>query len=40
VAETNGNLLSTVEPVLAEFLGSKAAAALITHIVDVTIVRG
>ena len=34
-----GDLLSTVEPVVALFLGCRAASALIDHIVDHSILR-
>ena len=39
VLTEGGNLLSTVEPALALFVGVKAAERLVTHIVDVSIVR-
>ena len=35
----NQNLLSLLEPVLAEFLGSGAAAALVNHVIDTAIVK-
>jgi hypothetical protein len=34
VSDDGGNLLSTLEPVLAAFLGISAAAELINHLVD------
>lgn len=39
VAEDCHNLLSIIEPVLAQFLGNRAASELVSHIVDVAIVR-
>lgn len=39
VAQDGKNLLSTIEPVLAEFLGSRAAFRLVSHVVDAAIVR-
>jgi anti-sigma factor RsiW len=38
VSEDNRDLLSRVEPILGEFLGPKAAASLVNHLVDVAIV--
>lgn len=38
VAENGRNLLSTIEPVLAEFLGPRAASELVSHVVDTSIV--
>ena len=38
VAENGGNLLSTIEPVLAEFLGPRAASELVSRVVDTSIV--
>jgi len=34
VAQDGGNLLSTIEPVLAEFLGNRAASNLVGRVVD------
>jgi hypothetical protein len=34
VSEDGRNLLSTLEPVLARFLGSSAASELVSHLVD------
>ena len=39
VSDTSGNLLSTIEPVLAVFLGAKAASLLVSRIVDALIVN-
>jgi hypothetical protein len=39
VSPEGGNLFSKVEPVLALFVGVKAAERLVTHIVDVSITR-
>jgi hypothetical protein len=39
VSGDGGDLLSTVEPVLALFLGRKAASSLVSHVVDAAIVR-
>jgi hypothetical protein len=39
VSAEGRNLLSAVEPALALFVGVKAAERLVTHIVDVSIVR-
>lgn len=39
VSVEGGNLLSKVEPALALFVGVKAAERLVTHIVDVSILR-
>lgn len=38
VADDGGNLLSTIEPVLAEFLGQRAASELVSHVIDTSIV--
>jgi len=34
VSENGQDLLSVIEPVLANFLGDKAAAELVSHLVD------
>jgi len=39
VSGDGGNLLSTVEPVLAVFLGRKAASDLVSHVAEAAIVR-
>jgi hypothetical protein len=39
VAPNNHNLFSIVEPVLSEFLGRSAAAALVDHVVESAIVK-
>jgi hypothetical protein len=39
VAEGGENLLSSIEPVLALFLGGRAAAHLVTHVVDAALIR-
>jgi hypothetical protein len=39
VAEDGRDLLSTIEPVLANFLGERAASQLVSHVVDAAIVR-
>ena len=39
VSENCQNLLSTVEPVLADFLGSRAASDLVNRVLDASIVR-
>ncbi len=39
VSAEGENLWSTVEPVLALFLGSRAASTLVTHVIDQAIVR-
>jgi hypothetical protein len=39
VSAEGRNLLSAIEPALALFVGVKAAERLVTHIVDVSIVR-
>lgn len=39
VSDDGGNLLSTIEPVLALFLGRKAASRLVSHVVEAAIVR-
>lgn len=40
VSENNDNLLSTIEPVLARFLGSRAASSLVSRVVDSVILKG
>ncbi|MDR3699652.1 MAG: hypothetical protein P4L56_08470 [Candidatus Sulfopaludibacter sp.] len=39
VAESGENLLSSIEPVLALFLGGRAAAHLVTYVVDAALIR-
>lgn len=39
VPDTGENLLSTVEPVLALFLGNRAAAHLVNRVVDTALLR-
>lgn len=39
VSRDGGNLLSNIEPVLALFLGRRAASRLVSHVVDTAIVR-
>jgi hypothetical protein len=39
VAESGENLLSSIEPVLALFLGERAAARLVTYVVDAALIR-
>jgi hypothetical protein len=39
VAESGENLLSSIEPVLALFLGGRAAARLVNHVVDSALLR-
>jgi hypothetical protein len=39
VSETGENLLTAIEPVLALFLGARAASRLVTSVVDGAIVR-
>ena len=39
VANNGENLLSSVEPILALFLGGRAASRLVSNVVDVTLVR-
>ena len=40
VSASGNDLLSTIEPVLANFLGERAASELIDHLVDAVIVPG
>ena len=39
VEQDGANLLSTVEPMLALFLGSRAASRLVDHMVDTVLMR-
>jgi|SRR5581483_3819213 len=39
VAENGENLLSGIEPVLALFLGGKAAGRLVSHVVDAAVIQ-
>jgi hypothetical protein len=39
VSDTGEDLLCSIEPVLAGFLGEEAAAELVNRVVDVAIVR-
>jgi len=39
VSDSSANLLSTIEPVLAGFLGARAASLLVSRIVDTLIVN-
>jgi anti-sigma factor RsiW len=39
VPDDGSNLLSTIEPVLANFLGSRAASELVGHVVEAAIMR-
>lgn len=39
VSDNGCNLLSTIEPVLADFLGNRAASELVSRVVEVAIVR-
>jgi len=39
VSDNGCNLLSTIEPLLANFLGKRAASELVSRVVEVAIVR-
>lgn len=39
VSDTGEDLLSAIEPVLALFLGSRAAGRLVDHVVDTVLIR-
>jgi hypothetical protein len=39
VTDSSENLLSSMEPVLALFLGGRAASRLVSHVVDVALIR-
>jgi hypothetical protein len=39
VSDDGNNLLSTIEPVLALFMGRQAASVFVSHVVDATLVR-
>lgn len=39
VSESGDNLLATLEPVIALFLGSRAAARMLDHVVDHSVLR-
>ena len=39
VSGDNRNLLSTIEPVLADFLGTRASSELVNHVVDAAMMR-